>query len=112
MAGLVTEPSRSSSRQRCLGAVFVAAVVAVLVLVTGTGYAVIRVLGGRAAGVVFVAVNVNRYHLRVADVAAFPGEQRLTTIPTWHFLTGPYPSSRAIWQAYHVADAAPARTLT
>jgi len=40
-------------------------------------------------------------------VAAFSGEQRLTTIPSWHFLTGPYPSLRAIWQAYHVAVEAP-----
>jgi cytochrome oxidase Cu insertion factor (SCO1/SenC/PrrC family) len=37
-----------------------------------------RDLGSRASGVVFLAVNVNRYHLRVADVAAFSAEQRLT----------------------------------
>ena len=56
---------------------------------------------------VFVAVNVNQYHLRVADVAAFSREQRLTTIPSWHFLTGPYPSLRAVWQDYNVAVEAP-----
>jgi protein SCO1 len=193
MGGVVTEASRSSSRQRRPGAVIVAVVVAGLVLVAGAGYAVIRVvqqqdttealrpsgipasvstsladlmqlspvpvtrapgftltdqaghpmtlagwrgrvvvlefmdphctdicpivsqelisayrdLGSRAAGVVFVAVNVNRYHLGVADVAAFSREQRLTTIPSWHLLTGPYPSLRAVWQAYHVAVEAP-----
>src|ERR1700750_1498906 len=47
-----------------------------------------RDLGASAPRVVFVAVNVNRYHLRVADVAAFSSEQRLTTVPAWHFLTG------------------------
>jgi cytochrome oxidase Cu insertion factor (SCO1/SenC/PrrC family) len=66
-----------------------------------------RDLGDRAARVVFVAVNVNRYHLRVADVAAFSGEQRLTTIASWQFLTGSYPSLRTVWQAYHVAVDAP-----
>ncbi len=193
MGGVVTETSRSSSRQRRPGAVIVAAVVAGLVLVAGAGYAVIRVLqhhqsaaalrtsgipasvstsladlmqlspvpvtrapgftltdqaghpmslaglrgrvvvlefmdphcadicpivsqefisayrdlGSRAARVVFVAVNVNRYHLRVADVAAFSSEQRLATLPSWHFLTGPYPSLRAVWQAYDEAVDAP-----
>jgi cytochrome oxidase Cu insertion factor (SCO1/SenC/PrrC family) len=66
-----------------------------------------RDLGSSAARVVFVAVNVNRYHLGVADVAAFSSEQRLTTIPSWHFLTGRYPSLQAVWQAYHVAVDAP-----
>ena len=55
-----------------------------------------RDLGGRAARIVFVAVNVNRYHLRVADVAAFSREQRRTTIPSWRFLTGQYPSLRTV----------------
>ena len=57
--------------------------------------------------VVFLAVNVNRYHLRVADVAAFSGKQQLTTIPAWHFLTGSYPSLRAVWQAYLIEVDAP-----
>lgn len=64
-------------------------------------------LGRLASRVVFIAVNVNQYHLRVVDVAAFSREQRLTTIPSWHFLTGPYPSLRAVWQAYNIAVAAP-----
>ena len=57
--------------------------------------------------VVFLAVNVNRYHLRVADVAAFSGGRQLTQIPAWHFLTGSYPSLRAVWQAYQIAVDAP-----
>ena len=66
-----------------------------------------RNLGASAPHVVFLAVNVNRYHLLVADVAAFSGEQRLTTVPAWHFLTGSYPSLRAVWQAYQIEVDAP-----
>jgi cytochrome oxidase Cu insertion factor (SCO1/SenC/PrrC family) len=66
-----------------------------------------RDLGASAAQVAFVAVNVNRYHLRVADVAAFSGEQRLTTIPAWHFLTGPYPRLRDVWRSYRIEVDAP-----
>ena len=68
-----------------------------------------RDLGGRASHVVFAAVNVNRYHLSVAEVAAFSREQQLTTVPSWHFLTGSYPSLRAVWQSYEVAVDAPSR---
>jgi cytochrome oxidase Cu insertion factor (SCO1/SenC/PrrC family) len=66
-----------------------------------------RDLGASAPRVVFVAVNVNRYHLRVADVAAFSSEQQLTQIPAWHFLTGSYPSLRAVWRAYQIQVDAP-----
>jgi len=66
-----------------------------------------RDLGTKAAQVVFLAVNVNRYHLRVADVAAFSSEQRLTQVPSWHFLTGTYPSLAAVWQDYEIAVEAP-----
>ena len=66
-----------------------------------------RDLGATAARVVFVAVNVNRYHLRVADVAAFSSEQRLTRVPSWHFLTGSYPSLAAVWRDYEVMVDAP-----
>ena len=66
-----------------------------------------RDLGATAPRVAFVAINVNRYHLRVADVAAFSGEQQLTTIPAWHFLTGSYPSLQAVWQAYQIEVDAP-----
>jgi cytochrome oxidase Cu insertion factor (SCO1/SenC/PrrC family) len=66
-----------------------------------------RDLGASAPRVLFVAVNVNRYHLRVADVAAFSSEQQLTRIPAWHFLTGSYPSLRAVWRAYQIQVDAP-----
>ena len=66
-----------------------------------------RALGAKASQVVFLAVNVNQYHLQVADVAAFSTEQRLTTIPTWHFMTGPYQSLISVWQAYNVEVEAP-----
>ena len=66
-----------------------------------------RDLGASASHVVFVAVNVNRYHLRVADVAAFSSEQRLTQVPSWHFLTGSYPSLAAVWQDYEITVDAP-----
>lgn len=66
-----------------------------------------RDLGHQASQVVFVAVNVNQYHLQVADVAAFSREHQLTTIPSWHFLTGPVASLRAVWQAYGVDVDAP-----
>ena len=66
-----------------------------------------RDLGASAPHVVFLAVNVNRYHLQVADVAAFSAEQRLTKVPAWHFLTGSYPSLRAAWQAYQIEVDAP-----
>jgi len=66
-----------------------------------------RDLGASAPRVVFLSVHVNRYHLRVADVAAFSSEQRLTQIPAWHFLTGSYPSLQAVWQAYQIQVDAP-----
>jgi cytochrome oxidase Cu insertion factor (SCO1/SenC/PrrC family) len=66
-----------------------------------------RELGASAPHVVFLAVSVNRYHLQVADVAAFSSEQRLTTVPAWHFLTGSYPGLRAVWQAYKIEVDAP-----
>jgi len=57
-------------------------------------------LGAARSRVLFLAVNVNQYHLTVTDVAAFSREQGLTSIPAWHFLTGSFPSLRAIWHNY------------
>jgi cytochrome oxidase Cu insertion factor (SCO1/SenC/PrrC family) len=63
---------------------------------------------GKAAGqVVFAAVNVNRFFNRVSDVAAFSNEHQLSSIPSWHFLTGPGSSLQAIWRGYDVAVTAP-----
>ncbi len=66
-----------------------------------------RDLGKLAGQVVFAAVNVNQYHTAVADVAAFSRAHQLTSIPGWHFLTGPAPRLRAVWNDYDVAVQAP-----
>jgi cytochrome oxidase Cu insertion factor (SCO1/SenC/PrrC family) len=60
-----------------------------------------------AAKVVFAAVNVNQYHTAVADVAAFSRDHQLTSIPDWHFFTGPVASLRTVWRDYNVAVQAP-----
>jgi len=58
---------------------------------------------GRSAGkVVFAAVNVNPYHAAVRDVAQFSTEHQLTSIPGWHFFTGPTPRLRAVWRGYNI----------
>ncbi|HSP72336.1 MAG TPA: SCO family protein, partial [Gaiellaceae bacterium] len=62
-----------------------------------------KLLGPDAAGVEFLAVNVNQFHRRVADVAAFSREHRLSALAGWHFLTGPTPELRKVWKAYSVA---------
>jgi cytochrome oxidase Cu insertion factor (SCO1/SenC/PrrC family) len=68
-----------------------------------------RGLRGAARRAVFVAVNVNPYHLHVSDVAAYSGEHHLTAIPSWHFLTGPLARLRAVWRAYNIEVRAPGR---
>ena len=64
-------------------------------------------LGPLAAKVAFIAVNVNQYHATVAEVAAFSREHALTTIPGWHFFTGPVPALQASWRNYHIDVQAP-----
>jgi cytochrome oxidase Cu insertion factor (SCO1/SenC/PrrC family) len=64
-------------------------------------------LGARAGKVVFAAINVNQYHATVADLAAFSNAQRLTTIPGWHFFTGPVPALQTAWHDYNIAVEAP-----
>jgi len=59
-------------------------------------------LGPLAAKVVFAAVNVNPHHAAVRDVAQFSAEHQLTTIPGWHFFTGPGPRLREVWHAYNI----------
>ncbi len=68
-----------------------------------------RDLGGAASRAVFMAVNVNPYFRSVRDVAAFSREHQLITIPSWHFLTGPLASLRAVWRAYQIEVQAPGR---
>lgn len=64
-------------------------------------------LGPLAGQVVFAAVNVNQYYHSVRAVAAFSRAHGLTTIPRWHFFTGPVPALRATWRAYDIAVQAP-----
>jgi cytochrome oxidase Cu insertion factor (SCO1/SenC/PrrC family) len=64
-------------------------------------------LGPLAGKVVFAAVNVNQYHAAVSDMLAYSREQRLITIPGWHFFTGPVPDLRKVWDGYDIAVQAP-----
>ncbi len=67
-------------------------------------------LGADRSHVIFVAVNVNPFHLAVADMATFTEEHGLNTVSTWHFLTGPVGSLQAVWSAYGVEVDAPSPT--
>jgi cytochrome oxidase Cu insertion factor (SCO1/SenC/PrrC family) len=62
-----------------------------------------RDLGPAANGVVFLAINVNRYFAGVGDVATFSQAHKLSSLPSWHFLTGPLPALEASWNAYGIA---------
>jgi cytochrome oxidase Cu insertion factor (SCO1/SenC/PrrC family) len=64
-------------------------------------------LGSQAGKVVFAAINVNQYHATVANMATYSNEQRLNTIPSWHFFTGPVPALKTAWRNYDVAVEAP-----
>jgi cytochrome oxidase Cu insertion factor (SCO1/SenC/PrrC family) len=64
-------------------------------------------LGAQAKNVVFLAVNVNPYHLTVKDVRTFSAEHGLGTIPDWHFLTGPVTTLQKTWGNYDIAVEAP-----
>jgi len=66
-----------------------------------------RDLGPLAGKVVFAAVNVNQYHAAVSDMMAYSREQRLITIPDWHFFTGPVTDLRRVWNGYEIAVQAP-----
>ncbi len=66
-----------------------------------------RDLGATASRVVFLAVNVNPYHAKVADMAAYSAEQGLNTVPSWHFFTGQVAALRAVWGRYGVLVDAP-----
>jgi protein SCO1 len=64
-------------------------------------------LGAQSGKVVFAAINVNQYYASVADMAAFSTAHQLSTIPGWHFFTGPLPALRKAWRDYNVAVQAP-----
>jgi protein SCO1/2 len=64
-------------------------------------------LGRTARDVVFAAVNVNEYHRSPTAMMAFSKAHRLSSIPDWHFVTGPTPALKAVWRAYGVQVQAP-----
>jgi cytochrome oxidase Cu insertion factor (SCO1/SenC/PrrC family) len=66
-------------------------------------------LGAAASRAVFIAVNVNSYYPGVASVTAYSAEHQLTTIPSWHFFTGPLAALKAVWSAYDISVDAPSR---
>ena len=59
-------------------------------------------LGGRSGEVVFVGVNVDRAHARIADVLRFSRVHHLEQLPNWHFLTGSTSALRRVWRAYRI----------
>jgi len=64
-------------------------------------------LGPAAKNAVFLAINVNRYHTDVASMAHYSKEHNLTSIPSWHFLTGSYKALQKSWADYGVSVNAP-----
>jgi cytochrome oxidase Cu insertion factor (SCO1/SenC/PrrC family) len=66
-------------------------------------------LGSAARNVVFIAVNVNPYHRRIADVASYSSAEGLDSIGSWHFVTGPLRDLRKVWSNYQVMVRAPSR---
>jgi cytochrome oxidase Cu insertion factor (SCO1/SenC/PrrC family) len=67
-------------------------------------------LGSDRSKVVFLAINVNPYHLQVSDMSAFTTEHQLNTVATWHFLTGPVGGLASVWNSYGVQVDAPSPT--
>lgn len=67
-------------------------------------------LGSQASHVTFIAINVNKFHAQVTDVAAFSRAHRLDTIPSWHFFTGSLHDLQATWRKYGVDVIAPSPT--
>ncbi len=66
-------------------------------------------LGSAARNAVFIAVNVNQYHRRIADMASFSSAEGLDTIKSWHFVTGPLRDLRTVWSNYQIMVQAPSR---
>jgi cytochrome oxidase Cu insertion factor (SCO1/SenC/PrrC family) len=64
-------------------------------------------LGAEASRVVFAAINVDPAYASARDAAVASAKHQLTTIPNWHFLTGPAPALRAAWHEYDLAVYAP-----
>lgn len=67
-------------------------------------------LGTSANNVVFIAVNVNKYHLSTAAVTRFTNEHNLNQIPNWHFFTGQLNALTSVWHDYGITVDAPSPT--
>ncbi len=67
-------------------------------------------LGSSASSVVFLAVNVNKYHLSTSAVRAFTYGHGLNKIPDWHFFTGSLSALSKIWSQYGISVQAPSPT--
>lgn len=67
-------------------------------------------LGSSASNVVFLAVNVNKYHLSTSAVEAFTNGHGLNKIPDWHFFTGNLSALQKIWSQYGITVDAPSPT--
>jgi len=66
-----------------------------------------RDLRSQRSRVVFLAVNVNPFHLGVSDMASYSREHQLSTIPSWHFFTGSVTVLQGIWHDYGIEVDAP-----
>jgi cytochrome oxidase Cu insertion factor (SCO1/SenC/PrrC family) len=64
-------------------------------------------LGAVSSKVVFAAINVNQYHASVRDMAAYSTQHQMSTIPGWHFFTGPLPALKTAWRDYNIQVEAP-----
>ena len=64
-------------------------------------------LKARSSKVVFAAINVNQYHASVRDMAAYSTQHQMSTIPGWHFFTGPLPALKTAWRDYNIQVEAP-----
>ena len=64
-------------------------------------------LGAVSSKVVFAAINVNQYHASVRDMAAYSTQHQMSTIPSWHFFTGPLPALKTAWRDYNIQVEAP-----
>ena len=64
-------------------------------------------LGARSSKVVFAAINVNRYHASVRDMAAYSAQHQMSAIPNWHFFTGSLPALKTAWRDYNIQVEAP-----
>ena len=69
-----------------------------------------RDLGAAGRDVVFLGVNVNPYHVEVAAMRAYSDAHNLSSLPSWHFVTGRAGALQSVWHDYGVAVSAPSPT--